>query len=98
MRSPVVLCAVLSLLPFPVAASPFADLICDDRARLQATLERRPHVTRQVQALRGPDAFLEVWVNDRTGDWTMVQAYANGTACIVAIGENWESVGRADPA
>lgn len=40
--------------------------------------------------LRDPETILEVWVIVRNGDWVIVQNYANGTSCIVAMGENWE--------
>ena len=35
--------------------------------------------------------MLEVWTK-ASGDWTLVQAYANGTACILAMGEAWEGI------
>ena len=41
--------------------------------------------------LRDTEAVLEVWTRD-SGDWTLVQSYANGTACILAMGEAWEAV------
>ncbi|WP_302478001.1 hypothetical protein [Ruegeria arenilitoris] len=31
---------------------------------------------------------MEVWTS-RSGAWTMVITYANGTSCIVAMGEDW---------
>ena len=49
--------------------------------------------------MRGPDAVMEVWTVPSTGDWTIVQSYANGRSCIVAMGENWEgALSPADPA
>ena len=42
--------------------------------------------------MRGPDALVEVWIEPRTGDWTLVQSYANGTSCILAMGEHWETI------
>jgi hypothetical protein len=41
--------------------------------------------------LRDAVAVLEVWTR-ASGDWTLVQSYANGTACILAMGEAWEAV------
>ena len=52
---------------------------------------------RQGMGLRDPDTMLEVWVNPRDGEWMIVQNYANGTSCIVAMGEHWET-GPAGPA
>ncbi|MFZ5963663.1 hypothetical protein ACOXXX_11975 [Thalassococcus sp. BH17M4-6] len=49
---------------------------------------------RQGMGLRDPDTMLEVWVSRGNGEWLIVQNYANGTSCIVAMGEHWEP---ADP-
>jgi len=45
---------------------------------------------RQGMGLRDPDTIIEVWVTARNGDWVIVQNYANGTSCIVAMGAHWE--------
>ena len=67
-----------------------ADLDCDDRERLTETLENVLGATRQGIGLRDPDTTLEIWVQTRNSDWFIVQSYANGTSCIVAMGEFWE--------
>ena len=87
-----------ALLASPQAiAGPLGEVICDDRDRLTEQLQRRHDVARQARALRGPDAILEVWVDRRSGDWTMLQSYTNGTACIIAMGEAWEDLRPANP-
>ena len=67
-----------------------ADLDCDDSARLAETLTEVLGATRQGIGLRDPDTTLEIWVQSRNNDWFVVQSYANGTSCIVAMGEFWE--------
>lgn len=75
------------------------EVVCDDSARLEEQLRARHGTLKQGRGMRGPDAILEVWVSPSTGDWTLVQTYANGTSCIVAIGEQWENLAPAsDPA
>ena len=76
-----------------------SDLVCDDSARIERQLSGPNGSAKLARGIRGPDAVLEIWVAPSSGDWTLVQAYANGTSCIVAIGEHWEPVspGR-DPA
>ena len=69
-----------------------SDVTCDDRARLIKTLETVIGAKRQGMGLRDPETTLEVWVAARSGDWLIVQNYANGTSCIVAMGEYWESL------
>ena len=68
-----------------------ADVSCDDTARLTATLTEVLGAERQGTGLRDPDTMLEVWVTQGSGDWVIVQNYANGTSCIVAMGEHWEN-------
>jgi hypothetical protein len=42
---------------------------------------------------------VEVWAVPSTGEWTLVQTYAGGQSCIVAMGENWEGLNPSqDPA
>ena len=95
----VFLSLVLASAPFAATAGgPLGDVFCDDRARIVEKLETRFGATLAGRGLRGPDAFVEFWVTERSGDWTMVQNYTDGRACIVAMGENWESFGPADPA
>ncbi|WP_411642483.1 hypothetical protein [Loktanella agnita] len=93
-----VLAAVLAFaIPHPGWAT-FGDVICDDRDRLQQQLQADFGSEKRGSGMRGPDALVEIWV-DAAGDWTMVQNYANGTACIVAIGEHWEMFAApSDPA
>jgi len=76
-----------------------ADVSCDDSARLTQTLTQVLGAERQGAGLRDPETMLEVWVTQRNGEWMIVQNYANGTSCIVAMGEHWQSAsGKADPA
>lgn len=84
-------CLTLLLLP-NVSAANINDLICDDRNRLEDQLSSVHGAEKQGQGMRGPDALIEVWITPRSGDWTLVQSYANGTACIVAMGQYWQSL------
>ncbi|MDF1669945.1 MAG: hypothetical protein P1U83_10035 [Roseovarius sp.] len=76
-----------------------ADVSCDDSVRLTQTLTQEMGAERQGMGLRDPETMLEVWVTRRNGDWMIVQNYANGTSCIVAMGDHWETVSvKPDPA
>lgn len=88
----------VTLLPAPaLAGSAIADVICFDRDTMVQRLEIVHNAQRQGRGMRGPDALLEVWAVPSTGEWTLVQNYANGRSCIVAMGNNWEGT-REDPA
>lgn len=82
------ICAVLA--STVQAGTPISDLVCDDSARLERQLSQVQGATKLGRGMRGPDALLEVWIIPYNGDWTLVQNYANGTSCIVAMGEHWE--------
>ena len=77
-----------TLVAAPVAAeSPIAEVICAPREEM---LLRLRGAELAGVGMRHEDAVLEVWA-EPSGDWTLVQSYANGTACILAMGEAWEA-------
>ncbi len=79
----------LLVLATPVAAqSPIAEVICVPRSEL---LQRLTGAEVSGSGLRDTETVLEVWTK-ASGDWTLVQSYADGTACILAMGEAWEAV------
>lgn len=89
MNRPALLLCVSMMLP-TFAQAQMADVTCDDSARLITSLQDVSGAKRQGMGLRDPGTTLEVWVVERNGDWIIVQNYANGTSCIVAMGEHWE--------
>jgi hypothetical protein len=90
---------ILLLLGAPAfAADPIAAVICAERSEMLRRLEVEYGAARQGWGLRGQGSVMEVWAVPSTGEWTLVQSYADGRSCIVAIGENWESAEAADPA
>ena len=81
------------------AAYSLPEVICDERSRLVERLLLPHGAERQGRGTRGPDAILEVWAVPRSGEWTLVQSYPTGQACIIAMGEAWEAERRVqDPA
>jgi hypothetical protein len=77
------------LMTGPAAAeSPIAEVICIPRAELA---QRLRGAELSGLGLRDTETVLEVWTK-ASGDWTLVQSYADGLACILAMGEAWEAV------
>ncbi|MEL7256912.1 MAG: hypothetical protein AAFN80_03595 [Pseudomonadota bacterium] len=66
------------------------DTVCEDTARLEKQLFGTNGAEVLGYGLRGPDSFIEIWVEPESRDWTLVQTYTNGTSCIMAMGEHWE--------
>ena len=87
----IILLAVTAVLP-TFASAKMTDVSCDDSARMMNMLTEVLGAERQGLGLRDPETMLEVWVTRQSGDWIIVQNYANGTSCIVAMGEHWEAV------
>ncbi len=86
-------CAIflgISLAIPPHSQARMSDVICDDSTRMIKTLKETRGAKRHGMGMRDPETMLEVWVTVRNGDWVIVQNYANGTSCIVAMGEHWE--------
>lgn len=79
----------LMLLAGPAAAeSPIAEVICVPRAEL---VQKLAGAKVTGSGLRDTETVLEVWTK-ASGDWTLVQSYADGTACILAMGDAWEAL------
>ena len=89
-----ILCLIAA--PPVFAADPIASVICAHREDMVRRLEIEYGASRQGWGLRGHGMVMEVWSVPTTGEWTLVQTYADGRSCIVAFGESWE--GPAPPA
>ncbi|HEY6918574.1 MAG TPA: hypothetical protein VI412_04895 [Tabrizicola sp.] len=81
------LISLLALATPAAAQNPIAEVICVPRAEL---LQRLSGAEVSGSGLRDAETVLEVWTK-ASGDWTLVQSYADGTACILAMGEAWEA-------
>ncbi len=94
MRAPFVL-VCLALMPGPArATTPIAEVLCAPRAEIVQRLTRQYHAQLSGNGIRDPESIMEIW-SDAQGRWTLVQRNANGTSCILAMGEHWSTV---DPA
>jgi hypothetical protein len=76
------------------ATTPIAEVICAPRAEMVQRLSAQYHAELSGTGVRDPESIMEVW-SDARGRWTLVQRNANGTSCILAMGEAWYTV---DPA
>ncbi|SFQ28926.1 hypothetical protein SAMN05421853_103259 [Roseivivax halotolerans] len=83
---------VLACLAASPAAAQVADVLCDAEDRLERKLTLSYGAELTGRGLRAPDVVLEIWTVPETGKWTLVQSYANGQSCIVAMGEAWEGL------
>lgn len=82
----------LSVLALPAAAeTPIAEVLCAPRAQMveRLTVQYRSHLS--SMGMRDRDMVMEVWA-DPEGRWTLVQRYANGQSCILAMGAHWMTI------
>lgn len=40
--------------------------------------------------VRGGGAYLEIWINPRTGEWAVLAIHPNHVACLAAEGDGWQ--------
>ena len=73
------------------ASSPIDDVFCAERADIRRKLTVQFGAVQVGSGLRDREATLEIWSNPTTGAWTLVQTYADGKSCIVAMGDAWEA-------
>ncbi|GIT94477.1 hypothetical protein JANAI62_11000 [Jannaschia pagri] len=93
MLRPILALSLCSLMAVPAAAQ-MSDVTCEDSARLAQKLTTVLGAERQGSGLRDPDTMVEVWVTEHNRDWVIVQSFANGTSCIVAMGAHWAGPGK----
>jgi hypothetical protein len=87
-----VIALVLAPVPRPAdAGGPLAEIVCAPRAEMRDRLARQHAATPQGMGMRDAEAVIELWT-DPQGRWTLVQSYASGLACIVAMGTDWAQV------
>ncbi len=79
------------------ASTPIAEVICAPKDRMEEKLRLQFGNTPQAMGLRSPTEIFEVWTGD-AGDWTLVVSYASGKSCIVAMGEDWQTMAPKKPA
>lgn len=88
--APRIVLAALCFAPLPVAAGgPIAEVICAPRDALVQRLTLQYGASLRASGIRDADAVIEVWATE-AGRWTLVQRYANGQSCILAMGADWD--------
>lgn len=74
------------------AQARIAEVVCEDRDTLRTRLESQFGAQLNGLGMRDPETMLEIWSEPASGNWTLIQTYAGGHACIVAMGTHWENL------
>ncbi len=71
---------------------------CAPRDTVTAHLTDKYGETRRGIGLAGQGAVMEVYAADATGTWTILMTLPNGTTCMIASGQGYESTSEELPA
>jgi len=64
---------------------------CMNRDALTETLTTRYSESLTGGGLQNPSQLLEIWSSPETGSFTVFITRPDGTSCVVASGQNWQS-------
>ncbi|CAA7614166.1 hypothetical protein [Magnetospirillum sp. UT-4] len=81
--------AVLALAPTAIVA---ADSICAPREVLLASLSREYTEAPKAIGLANNGAVVELLTAPDGGTWTILMTRPDGTSCVVAAGEAWDTL------
>lgn len=94
--TPVVLTGALALAAPALAQPPQPGgpvaRACHDHTELAVMLEQKFAEQRAALGLQSDGRLVEVFVAEDGTSWTIVVTRPDGWSCIVAVGENWESL------
>lgn len=85
--------AAFSMLVTPVQAQGYIPVSCGERSATIKHLAEKYSEHPAGLGLTASGGALELHVSD-SGSWTILLTTPNGTACIVASGENWQSIAQ----
>lgn len=84
-----VVCA-LFLLAFPTPA--LAQMACDKRENILNHLKRKYEEVPSALGVANNGGLVELLTTEKGTTWTLIITLPNGMTCLVAAGENWESI------
>ena len=84
----ILLAALIALYGAPVAAR----IACGAYTSIVAQLHMKYGEARLGFGLAGPQAAYEIWVSDKPPyTWSILKVYPSGQACLMALGEDWQT-------
>ncbi len=90
----VLMCAMTA----PLFATPAnAQAVCGDRNEIVSRLESGYNEKVSALGLAGNGGVVELYTSQK-GSWTLLMTQPNGMSCLIAAGENWESIPDRKPA
>lgn len=84
-RALILLTLMIALHGAPVAAQ----VECGPYTSMTMQLQTKYSESLRSRGTSG-QAGMELWVNEKTGSWSILRRYSNGMACLRAAGKNFE--------
>ncbi len=78
---------ILGMIPVPVSAKPICGKRSEVIGKLSGSFSEKP----SAMGLTTNGDVIEVLTSPSGSTWTIVVTMPNGTSCLIALGENWES-------
>ena len=75
-----------------VSTEAYAAPQCAPRMNVLTTLAERFEETRRGMGLAANNTLMELFASEQSGSWTITITLADGTTCIVASGQTFETV------
>ncbi|MGH6961848.1 MAG: hypothetical protein ACREE7_15305 [Dongiaceae bacterium] len=83
--------AAVVTLPLPAMANSMA---CSQRADVVSQLGNKYKEAPSAVGIANNGGLIEVLTADDGATWTIILSMPNGTSCLLAAGEDWQSVAR----
>ncbi len=85
--------AVASLIASPASAQ----AVCGDRSEIVSRLESAYQEKASAIGMSGNGGVVELYTSEK-GSWTLLLTQPTGVSCLIAAGDNWESMPNPKPA
>jgi len=89
-----ILFPVLGIFASVLASPASAQAQCGPREQVVKSLGERYKEAPSGMGVTQPGQVIELFTSD-SGSWTMLLTTANGTSCLIAAGESWDTITRA---
>jgi hypothetical protein len=70
-----------------------AQQVCAERVGVLKHLDKTHHEAPQALGITSSGQVVELLVSDK-GSWTLIVTAPSGVACLIAAGDNWETMER----
>src|SRR5262249_62246228 len=89
--------AFVTVFALPLPAMAAGNMACSQRDDVLAQLGSKYKEAPSAVGIANNGGLIEVLTSDDGSTWTIIVSMPNGTSCLLAAGENWQSGERVAP-